>query len=198
MRRLVVWEGIDEWRAEIAEVEFDERGICATGTQVGLDPLPYRLDYTLEAPEEFVTSRLQVEVTGEGWSRALHLMHDGAGRWTCDARAAGDVDLPAPGGDARALEGALDCDLGLSPLTNLMPVRRHGLDQRAGAHDFLMAWVSSPELEVTPSAQRYEHVRPGVVRFVDRGVAAGFTSELEVDEDGLVRVYPELARRVSS
>ena len=196
MRRLVVWEGIGEWRAEAAEVELDEAGICATGTQLGVDPLPYRLDYTLEAREEFVTSRLQVEAIGEGWSRRLHLMHDGAGRWTCDADGDGDVDLPPPGGDPAALEGALDCDLGFSPLTNLMPVRRHGLLEQEGARDFLMAWVAVPALRVIPYAQRYEHVRPGVVRFVDRGLSAGFEAELEYDEDGLVRVYPELARRV--
>lgn len=196
MRRLVVWEGIDDWRAEVAEVELEGDGVCATGTQLGVDPLPYRLDYTLEAREQFITTRLQVEVTGEGWSRRLHLMHDGAGRWTCDAGADGRVDLPPPGGDARVLEGALDCDLGLSPLTNLMPVRRHGLLEREEARDFLMAWVAVPALQVVPYAQRYEHVRPGVVRFVDRGLSPGFEAELEYDADGLVRVYPELARRV--
>lgn len=196
VRRLVVWEGIDEWRAEVAEVELMDDGVCATGTQVGLDPLSYRLDYTLEARERFVTSRLQVEVTGEGWSRRLHLTHDGAGRWTCEADANGEVDLPPPGGDPAALEGALDCDLGLSPLTNLMPVRRHRLDERDEARDFLMAWVASPALEVTPYGQRYEHVRRGVVRFVDRGLSPGFEAELEYDGDGLVRFYPELARRV--
>ena len=192
MRRLVVWEGVDEWRTEVAEVELSEDGVCATGTQIGVDPLPYRLDYTLEARTGFVTGRLQVEAIGEGWSRRLHLMHDGAGSWTCDADADGQVDLPPPGGDLAAVQGALDCDLGLSPLTNLMPVRRHALHERAESRDFLMAWVASPGLEVTPSQQRYEHVRPGLVRFV----SPGFEAELDLDGYGLVRLYPELARRV--
>jgi hypothetical protein len=63
-----------------------------------------------------------------------------------------------------------------------------------------MAWVSVPDLEVFASAQHYEHVRTdastAVVRFVDRGRFAGFTAELELDPDGLVLVYPELAQRV--
>jgi hypothetical protein len=74
-------------------------------------------------------------------------------------------------------------------------VRRTGLAANAGAEDFVMAWVSLPELEVSRSEQRYEHVRPGRVRYVDRGVHAGFTAELEVDEDGLVVRYPGLAER---
>jgi hypothetical protein len=94
------------------------------------------------------------------------------------------------------IEGALDCDLGLSPLTNAMPVHRTGLLHRPGAEDFLMTWVSVPDLVVHASAQRYEHVRPGVVRYVDRGQFEGFTAELAFDADGLVLDYPGLARRV--
>jgi hypothetical protein len=58
-----------------------------------------------------------------------------------------------------------------------------------------MAWVSVPDLEVHMSDQRYEHVRPGVVRFVDRGRFEGFTAEIEFDEDGLALLYPGLAER---
>jgi hypothetical protein len=34
------------------------------------------------------------------------------------------------------------------------------------------------------------------VRFTSLGIHEGFTSELQLDRDGLVLVYPELARRV--
>jgi uncharacterized protein len=198
--RLVLWSGEDEWRAEAARVDVSDRGLRATGTQLGLDPLAYRLDYELDATDDFKTRSLVVHVAGEGWSRQLSLSHDGTGSWDCEARRAGEVDLPAPGGDPAALEGALDCDLGLSPLTNAMPVLRHGLHRgeagKAGK-DFLMAWVSVPDLAVHAYPQRYEHVRDGVVRFIDRGLDPGFVSELELDADGLVVVYPHLARRVN-
>ena len=199
--RLVLWSGLDEWRTEAAWVDPTADGITATGTQVGTDPVPYRVDYELDAPERFVTRRFEVRAAGTGWSRRIELTHDGTGMWTCAAEHDGAVDLPRPGGDAETLRGALDCDLGLSPLTNYMPVRRHALHERAGEADFVVAWVSVPDLEVFASAQRYEHVRRGestsVVRFVDRGRFAGFTAELELDPDGLVIVYPGLARRVA-
>ncbi|CAN5355707.1 hypothetical protein BH20ACT9_BH20ACT9_00290 [soil metagenome] len=96
------------------------------------------------------------------------------------------------------MAGAVDCDLGYSPLTNLLPVRRHGLHERPGGADFVMAWVSVPDLGMHPSQQRYEHVRRqaggATVRYV--GAHRGFTGDLELDEDGLVLVYPHLARRV--
>jgi uncharacterized protein len=66
-----------------------------------------------------------------------------------------------------------------------------------------MAWVSVPDLAVRASQQRYEHVRHddngGVVRFEElEGEEVTFTSDLEFATDGLVRVYPKLARRVEA
>ncbi|MDQ4149913.1 MAG: putative glycolipid-binding domain-containing protein [Actinomycetota bacterium] len=198
MRRLVVWAGTDEWRAEAASVELLGKGVKATGTQIGRYPAPYRLDYELDAADNFITRNLEVAVTGDGWWRRLSLTHDGNGGWSCDASQEGGIDLPSPGGDMGAVEGALDCDLGLSPMTNLMPVRRHRLHERPGEVSFRMAWVSVPALAVHLSKQRYEHVRRGedrsVVRYV--GEHRSYVGELVVDVDGLVLVYPDLARRV--
>jgi uncharacterized protein len=200
VKRLVIWQGLDGWRAEAASIELTTSGVHATGTQLGSDPVTYRLDYTLDAAQNFVTRSLSVEVTGEGWSRSVRLAHDGAGGWHCESEQSGGVDLPAPGGVGKALAGAKDCDLGFSPLTNLMPIRRHSLDARPGSADLLMAWVSVPDLGVVAYPQRYEHIGVGqmgaVVRFTSLGIHDGFTSDLELDRDGLVLVYPQLARRV--
>lgn len=198
--RIVVWRGLDAWRAESAALWLDGTRLEAEGTQIGVNPLPYRLDYELETGEDFVTSRITVAALGSGWGRRLDLRHDGAGNWTIAAEHDGAAAMPAPGGDAAQLQGALDCDLGFSPLTNLMPIQRAGLDRRPGAEDFLMAWIAVPELSVVVSAQRYEHVcrEPGgaVVRFVDRGLFPGFEAELRLDREGVVVHYPELAERI--
>lgn len=198
--RTIVWEGTDVWRAEVAVVDVGVDRVRARGTQLGVDPLPYRLEYELDTTAGWETHRLQVRSSGAGWSREIDLRHDGAGRWRCVASGTGDVPgLPEPGGDMDALRGAIDCDLGASPLTNLMPVRRHALHVHEGEHDLLMAWIDPPSLAVTPSRQRYEHVRRdedgSVVRYV--GERGAFTAELELDQDGVVRSYPGLARRVS-
>ena len=199
-RHVAIWRGLDGWRVETAAVDLGDGGLTARGTQIGTEPVPYRVHYRLDASDGFVTHALTVTARGRGWRRELDLRHDGGGAWTVDAAVMGDVALPAPGGDAAALGGALDCDLGLSPLTNLMPIRRSGLHRRAGARDFVMAWVSVPDLSVAASAQRYEHVRAcsgggSLVRYVDRGLFDGFTAELELDRDGLVVLYPGLAVR---
>jgi hypothetical protein len=197
VRRMVLWSGLDAWTAEAARVEIGEDGVRATGTQLGDHQVPYRLDYALDATGPgFVTRHLRVAAAGEGWRRSIDLLRGEDGTWQCATEAEGEVALSPPGlGDAAAVLGpeTLDCDLGLCPLTNLMPVRRHALATEPGAHDFTMAWVSVPDLAIRADGQRYEHVRSGVVRFSQ---PSSFTAELQLDDDGLVRFYPGIARRV--
>jgi hypothetical protein len=195
VRRFVVWRGLEEWAAESARVELGDDGLRATGTQFGADPLPYRADYALDATGPgFTTRHLRVAVAGDGWRRTLDLLRDDDGGWSCAADGEGAVDLPAPGGDLAALApGARDCDLARSPLTNLMPVRRHALHREPGVEELRVAWVSLPDLAVHVAPQRYAHVRAGVVHFSDPD---GFSAEIEVDDDGLVRRYPRIAERV--
>jgi uncharacterized protein len=169
----IAWAGDGQWTAEVCELELEPDGVIAAGTQLGADPHPYRATYRLDARGDWITRRLEVRVDGA----ALELRHDGRGHW-----------------DGRPeLAGALDCDLAYSPLTNLMPIRRHALHERPGAQELLVAWVALPDLTVHRSAQRYEHLRPGLVRFS----SDGFTADIEVDADGLVTAYPEIARRVA-
>lgn len=200
VRRLVLWRGLDSWRTEAVTFELGVEGIVAAGTQLGVDPLAYRLDYRLNAGPAFVTQSLAIDVTGESWARHMRLLRHADGTWSCDAHEHGEPPLPPAGGDVEAVSGALDCDLARSPLTNLMPVRRHRLHERPGQADFLMAWVSVPDLALRPSQQHYEHVRRdndhAVVRYVGRH--RDFVGELVLDRDGVVEMYPDLAARVKA
>ena len=90
------------------------------------------------------------------------------------------------------LEGADFFDLAASPLFNSLPIIRYDLHRGGEPRDFVMAWVSVPELEVSRSEQRYEPLAPGLVRFR----SGSFTAELELDDDGFVLRYPGLAERV--
>lgn len=181
-------------------MELDVDGIVAEGTQIGADPLAYRLDYRLHTGSGFVTQALTIDVAGEGWARHMGLVRHADGTWSCDTKEEGEALLPPSGGDVRAVDGARDCDLARSPLTNLMPVRRHRLHEKPGEVDFLMAWVSVPDLGLHPSEQRYEHVRRdnnhAVVRYVGRH--REYVGELLVDRDGVVELYPGLATRVTA
>jgi hypothetical protein len=113
--RNVGWRKADPFGVEFAKVRFNGRRLSASGVAVGVEPQPYRLDYLLETSDGFVTRRLRVAARGDGLGRSLDLRRERNGAWSVN------------GEENDALEGALDCDLGLSPLTNSMPVLREGL-----------------------------------------------------------------------
>ncbi|MGH2500496.1 MAG: putative glycolipid-binding domain-containing protein [Candidatus Limnocylindria bacterium] len=194
--RAILWMREDGYGCEFCEVALGGTRLDARGVAVAVDPLPYRLDYELATGEAFVTKSLLVRSSGAAWSRELRLERDADGTWHLAAEQRGEVDLPRAGGDAAAFEGADDCDLGRSPLTNTMPVLRARLLE-GGAAEFLMAWVSAPDLGVHTSRQRYEFLSRdaagAVVRY--RGSHRGTAYDIEFDADGLVRRYPGLAYR---
>jgi uncharacterized protein len=182
---------------------------------VGGDPVPYRLEYELDCGDRFITRRLSVRAWGAGWGRRLELARDLAGEWSVDADADGEAERlglpgvpgpPPPGGDPADFAAALDCDLGLSPLTNTMPVLRHGLLDGGGPVELLMAWVSVPWLAVTPSVQLYTHLRRGTAGDLGAtgatdglltliGFQSGdFSRDVAFDAQGLVVDYPDIGR----
>lgn len=177
--------------AEYASVALAYGKLVASGLAIDADPLPYHLDYSLTCDDGYVTRQLRVHAAGDGWDRAIDLSRDPDGTWRLTAEASGVVDLPPPGGEPETFAGALDCDLGLSPLTNTMPVLRHGLLHGGDPVTFLMAWVSVPDLSVRASRQRYTPLRPGVVNYS----SGSFSDDIVFDTDGLVLDYPSIGKR---
>lgn len=188
-----VWWKEQRTGCEFAEIALEPDRLTARGVAICSSPVAYRMDYVIETGPAFVTTMLDVSSRGAGWSRRLVLRGDGAGSWLVDADAIGAPDLPAPGGDPNALVGALDCDLGLSPVTNLMPILRHGLASGEGRVELNMAWVAVPDLQVQPDGQRYTGAGANRIRY--DAVDGSFSATITVDDDGLVVDYPGIASR---
>jgi hypothetical protein len=198
VERSITWSKQGGHDLESVRVRLERGRLTAVGEATGSAPVRYSLDYELTTAASYATTKLAIRARGDGWSRWLHLKRTSKGVWHARHQARGVVTLPAPGGDMFPLEGAIDCDLAWSPLTNTMPVLRHDLLQGGGPVDFLMAWVSVPDLHVHPSAQRYTFLRRdgdhSVVRY--ESITSGFVADITFDSNGLVVDYPGLGRRI--
>lgn len=196
--RAIAWVKERGLGFEFAEIDLKSNSLTASGVAIGTSPLPYRMDYELETAGKFITSKLTVATRGEGWSRALDLRRSNSGEWSLDSSMKGSLALPEPGGEVADFAQSLDCDLGLAPLTNSMPVLRHHMLEGGGPVDFVMAWVSVPDLTVIASQQRYTFIRKSgdlsVIRY--ESLTTDFKSELTFDRDGICIDYPGLGRRV--
>lgn len=95
------------------------------------------------------------------------------------------------GTEVPALEGCDDIDLGFSPATNLLPIRRLALP--VGAHAIVRAaWLRFPELTAEVLVQTYTHVSAD--RYLYESAGGTFRRELQVDAFGCVLDYPGLWR----
>ncbi|WP_224448337.1 putative glycolipid-binding domain-containing protein [Haloprofundus salilacus] len=180
----VLWEPADA--AGLEHLRYETRPLSAESVVLGVrDGERFRIRYALDCDAEGRVRSVSVDSFDDGAS--LRLLTDGEGRWTDDDGA------PIP-----ELDGCLDVDISATPFTNSLPIRR--LDLAAGESATLsMAYVSVPALEVSAVRQKYICLDPLDAdggRFCYEGLTSGFSAEIPVDSEGVVRDYPGLFRRV--
>ncbi|MBO0840865.1 MAG: putative glycolipid-binding domain-containing protein, partial [Sciscionella sp.] len=189
-RRHLLWQVVETAGFEAAWLSLDGLRLHAMGTAVGQLPRPYWLRYELATDANAITERLEVVATTDTAEHRLDLLrHNGI--WTVNGQARPD------------LADALDCDLACSPVTNTMPILRHGLARAPGSQRFVMAFVQVPSLRVVPAAQSYAHLDSTAVDGAGHGArvryaSGSFSADLTVDADGVVIDYPTMARRVEA
>jgi hypothetical protein len=117
----------------------------------------------------------------EGWVGAdtvdIQVTVDAARRWRLN------------GAECAEVAGCNDIDLGFSPSTNLLPIRRLHLAVGQAA-EVTAAWLGFPSLTCEPLAQRYRRIDSTTYRYESAG--GKFVAELQTNETGFVTHYPNL------
>jgi hypothetical protein len=175
----VSWRRSDEVQTdEHCTLSVRDGGLSLVGTLLGADGgLPVRIEYRVLADGAGLTTAAHVRDLRGFETRTLALVRNPKGSWTLDGR-------PAP-----ALRGCTDVDLGCSPSTNTLPIRRLRLAVGA-SRTIQAAWVVFPELSVARTAQTYTRLD----EFTYRYASGTFEAELTVDDDGLVAAYADWQR----
>jgi hypothetical protein len=172
--RRVAWRRSDEVEAdEHCTLTIRDSGLSLVGTVIGAEAgLPIRIEYRVLADRDGLTTAAHVRDLRGFETRTISLERDAKERWTVD------------GTVVRALKGCTDVDLGCSPSTNTLPLRR--LHLAVGASQTIKAaWVRFPELTVEKAAQTYTRLDEITYRYA----SGDFAADLIVDEDGLVATY---------
>ena len=168
------WSGWDGTGHELLTLGHESGGWTADGVVTGPD-----VHYVVRVDEQwrvrqFLLFRDQDEPD-------LWLGVNPTGQW-------GEIN----GAHRPELDGCIDLDLGCTPFTNTLPIRRLLLDVDEGA-EILVARVDHETLGVVPERQRYTRLAERRWRYWDE---SGYTVDLDVDEHGLVVDYPDLFRRL--
>jgi hypothetical protein len=170
----VAWRRTDEILAdEHCTLAVRDSGLSLIGTILGSeDGVPVRVEYRVLADGAGLTTAVHVRDLRAFEQRTLSVERSGKGAWTVN------------GAPVSALRGCTDIDLGCSPSTNTLPIRRLRLAIGA-ATTIKAAWVLFPSLEVVKGLQTYTRLDESTYRYA----SGDFAADLTVDDDGLVVRY---------
>ena len=177
--RRVAWRRSDEVQTdEHCTLTQRDTGLSLVGTVLGSeDGAPVRIEYRVLTDGAGLTTAAHVRDLRGFEQRTLTLERDAKGNWTVD------------GTKVRGLKGATDVDLGCSPSTNTLPIRRLRIGVGA-SKTIKAAWVRFPGLTVVKADQTYTRLDESTYRYA----SGDFEAELTVDDEDLVAAYAEWSR----
>jgi uncharacterized protein len=138
-----------------------------------LEGVPCHIAYDVVVDRHWESRAATATVTTPSSVRRMALTSDLRGHWQLDGHPAHDLD------------GCTDVDLGWTPATNTVPIRRLGLAVGESA-EITAAWVRFPELDVLAAEQEYTRLAADRWRYR----SGDFERELVTDATtGLVLAY---------
>ncbi|MEM9778084.1 MAG: putative glycolipid-binding domain-containing protein [Chloroflexota bacterium] len=179
---VIHWCRLDTTGSESALLKQTANGWNLSGLAVFLDEEEScGLRYEIECNQDWQTQT--VKVFGHiGTASCDILIESKNGSWILNG-------VPCP-----EVAGCVDIDLGFSPSTNLLPIRRLAID--VGQRESVKAaWLKFPDMTLTLLEQSY--ARKSETHYVYESRGGAFTADLEVNHDGFVTLYPNLWEEVA-
>lgn len=174
------WRRLDGAGCEEASIEQTGGGWRLTGQLEAEEARVHaELRYVIDCDSKWRTRRAVVTGTASGDNVRFEFTADGEGEWRLNG-------APLPLG-----HGALDIDLGFTPATNLLPIRR--LDLEIGERATVRTvWLRFPELRVDRLEQWYQREGARAFRYEAQLDAERFQARLRTDEFGRILLYENL------
>ncbi len=174
------WRRLDVPGSEAARIEQSAEGWRLTGRLEAEEAdVRAELSYVIDCGGDWRTREAVITGSASGAPVRLEFAADMEGHWILN------------GAPLARVEGALDIDLGFTPATNLLPIRRLALavGQRAEVRS---AWVRFPGLRVEALDQSYRREEARVFRYDALVDGEPFQARLDTDEFGCVLRYEGL------
>jgi hypothetical protein len=183
----LIWQALEWPGLEHVVVSADAAGVRADGQLVlGPPDGPASVSYQLSCDAGWSVTGLTISAASAAGSRTLTLSAGHHGHWLADGEPRPDLD------------GCIDVDISLTPLTNTLPVRRLAWAAPGSLQVLDVVYVSAPELTVRRASQRYTLLGAGPADNIAlyRYESGSFKADLTVDGGGFVIDYPGLWSRV--
>lgn len=178
MTEIILWRRLDIPGHEIGRLKQLNDGWELSGTALfSYEHSPCKLDYVVNCDTDWRAKGAKIIGAIGAKDINIQVSVDREQKWYLN-----EVESPA-------VAGCLDIDLGFSPSTNLLPIRRLSLPVGQEA-EVRAAWLPFPSLTFELLPQVYRREGQHIYKYESRGGA--FTRLLEINEVGFVTNYPGL------
>ncbi|TVX92072.1 putative glycolipid-binding domain-containing protein [Paenibacillus agilis] len=176
MKHTAVWNRLPDNGMEYCRLEL-EPSIEITGKVIRVyEGEKYFVEYIVNCDQAGNTEEVHLYYRNESMSNRMTIARDGNGSWTWNRQV------------IEGVSEAKDIDIGITPSTNVLPIRR--LQLAVGeSSELTTAWVRFPEFDIQPLRQEYTRLDSFTYRY--RSIESGYTAILKVDENGLVEDYED-------
>lgn len=179
--RVVLWRRLDEPGSEICRLRERDGWLRLDGTVLtAAGGVPAEIRYEVTCNEAWETRAARIELTRQGSKETVELRREAGDRWWRN------------GARVEGLDGTTDVDLGFTPATNTLPIRRLSLAPGRSAV-VNAAWLGFPDLRMEVLPQRYTRLDGDHYRYE----SGSFVADLHVDELGLMLRYGDAWERVA-
>jgi uncharacterized protein len=170
----ILWHLASLASSEYASLSKRDNGHRLEGlTVMSLEDRPCHIEYVVAVDADWSPNFVTATITTPTQIRTRHLERDASRHWRLDGQAAAYLD------------GCTDVDLGWTPATNTVPIRR--LDLAVGdTATITAAWIRFPELDVVVSPQRYTRLADDCWRYQSGDYDFALTTDVAT---GLVLAY---------
>lgn len=176
--RTILWANRDSENFDCCSLLQTERGFLLRGVALlSADNLPMRVSYSVDCTDRWETQMVEVRAWKGDHEALISLQVDEDHRWWQD------------GNEQVDFRGLVDVDLGFTPATNTLPIRRMKLE-KGGSDLTTTVWVQFPGLELVRFPQRYTRIDEDAYLF--ESLSSSFRATLRVDKFGLVTDYETL------
>lgn len=171
----VIWKRLEGEGLEYCTVTLQPATVIQ-GKVICADADRCFVEYEVKCDAEGGTEEVVVRYHEEQKIRTLRLERDHQDRWTVNGVVQDE------------LTGAKDIDIGVTPSTNVLPIRRLQLEIGQCA-EVMAAWICFPQFTVQPLLQSYE--KTGDNTYIYRSIDSGYTAHLQVDANGVAINYED-------
>jgi len=174
----ILWRRIDHPGLELFQFDLSKTKISLKGlVLLNYEGTIYHIDYDILCGPDWRTQSVSIRGKAGNRSVDLRVTVDPARRWYYN-----DRHVPA-------VDGCIDIDLGFSPSTNTLPMRRLHL-VKGSTIKVTAAWIEFPSFKLKPLKQTYSRLSDRTVHY--ESADGKFKRDIEINSRAFVTRYPGL------